>query len=126
MPAAEPEAEPGGQPVAAEHEVLAEIANPADLADLLGSSSFWKLQQAPQSPFEELQGYRAQHGAAVGEPDKSQKTTPFVAPPAHASCRLPLLGSVLPEQCKAVLILPSSYDAFGHCMCSDIRPMCRV
>ena len=75
MPAAEPEAEPDGQPAAAvtpaaEHGDLAEIAPPADLANLLGSSSFWKLQQAPQSPFEELQGYRAQPGAAVGGPDK--------------------------------------------------------
>eukprot|EP00891_Asterochloris_glomerata_P002804 jgi/Astpho2/2804/fgenesh1_pg.00050_%23_87_t len=68
-PAAEPEAEPDGQPAAAvapatEHEDLAETATPADLADLLGSSSSWK--QAPQSPFEELQGYKAQPAAAVG------------------------------------------------------------
>ena len=64
MPAAEPEAEPGGPPAAAvtpaaEPQDLAEIAPPADLADLLGSSSLWKLQEAPQSPFEELQEHRA-------------------------------------------------------------------
>ena len=97
MPAAEPEpeAEPDGQPAvavtpSAEHEDLAEIAPPADLADLLGSSSFWKLQQAPQSPFEELQEYRAQPGAAAGGPDTPYRATTFVALQAHASCRLPL------------------------------------
>ena len=73
-PAAEPEAEPDGQPAAAvapatEHEDLAETATPADLADLLGSSSSWK--QAPQSPFEELQGYKAQPAAAVGRADNA-------------------------------------------------------
>ena len=84
MPAAEPKAEFGGQlaaavTLAAEPQDLAEIAPPADLADLLGSSSLWKLQEAPQSPFEELQEHRAQSGAAAGGPYKPQWATPVLA-----------------------------------------------